>query len=179
MGVLVVVWLLVAAALASGKADRPRTPIAPRCTIHQLTAAKVSAGGAGGTFYTIIDLRNTSARSCTLRGFATLSFVGCRHDHWHPCSNTYPMRLSVDDWGRKGAHHRAVLLLPRGARAESRIGAGVGGYLRHDEITVLRIHLTATDAGLPVRIDSPSSGPPGRRDVIGVAPFRPATRAHS
>jgi hypothetical protein len=133
-----------------------------------------------GTFYTTIELRNTSSQSCTLRGFPELSFVGCRHDHWQPCSSTYPLRLRIDHWDEfwGGSSPHVVPLAPD-ARAEFRLGAGVGGYMRHDEITALRMHVLAGDAGLVLRVDSPVSGPPGKRDVIGVTPYHPAERSHS
>jgi hypothetical protein len=56
-------------------ASRPSRPVAARCDAAALHGSVLSSEGAAGTIWRTIQLRNVSARSCTVQGIPTVRLL--------------------------------------------------------------------------------------------------------
>jgi hypothetical protein len=61
---------------AQGSARSPKAVTFPQCSTSDLAVRKHIAGGAAGSLYVHIIMRNTTSHTCWTRGYSGVSYVG-------------------------------------------------------------------------------------------------------
>lgn len=85
---------------------------ASQCATAQLAASLGQSNGAAGTIYYPLNLRDTSSSTCTIEGYAAVSFVAGADNTGRP-SGQAGSRLHCDRHALRRGHYRTNRPHPR------------------------------------------------------------------
>jgi hypothetical protein len=97
----------------------PVASVSP-CATAQLAASLGQSNGAAGTIYYPLNLRNTSSSTCTIEGYAAVSFVAGADGH------------QVGQAAKQDAGSTATVTLSPGQTASARLGIVAAGNFPPD-----------------------------------------------
>jgi Protein of unknown function (DUF4232) len=119
----------------------PVATVSP-CATAQLAASLGQSNGAAGTIYYPLNLRNTSSSTCTIAGYAAVSFVAGADDH------------QVGQAAKQDPGSTGTVTLSPGQTASARLGIVAAGNFPLDctmtPVTGLRVFPPGQSASLVI-----------------------------